>query len=52
MQERLLEHGYIATTGGGAREVLVLTPPLTIAESLLAAPELRAAVVGSLPVGS
>jgi len=33
---RLLERGYITSTGGGRREVLVLTPPLTIAESLLA----------------
>jgi 4-aminobutyrate aminotransferase-like enzyme len=33
----LLERGYLATTGGGGREVLVLTPPLTIAEPLLAA---------------
>jgi len=32
---RLLEHGYITSTGGGRREVLVLTPPLNIAESLL-----------------
>jgi 4-aminobutyrate aminotransferase/(S)-3-amino-2-methylpropionate transaminase len=31
----LLERGFLATTGGGRREVLVLTPPLTIAESLL-----------------
>ncbi|HEX2669218.1 MAG TPA: aspartate aminotransferase family protein [Polyangiaceae bacterium] len=31
---RLLERGYITSTGGGRREVLVLTPPLTIAESL------------------
>ena len=33
----LLERGYIATTGGGAREVVVLTPPLTIAERQLEA---------------
>jgi len=32
---RMLEHGYITSTGGGRREVLVLTPSLTIAESLL-----------------
>lgn len=32
---RLLERGYITSTGGGRREVLVLTPPLTMAESLL-----------------
>jgi 4-aminobutyrate aminotransferase/(S)-3-amino-2-methylpropionate transaminase len=33
---RMLERGYITSTGGGRREVLVLTPPLTLAESLLA----------------
>jgi 4-aminobutyrate aminotransferase / (S)-3-amino-2-methylpropionate transaminase / 5-aminovalerate transaminase len=33
----LLERGFLATTGGGKREVLVLTPPLTIAEPLLKA---------------
>ncbi|MET0792686.1 MAG: aminotransferase class III-fold pyridoxal phosphate-dependent enzyme, partial [Polyangiaceae bacterium] len=32
---RMLERGYITSTGGGRREVLVLTPPLTLAESLL-----------------
>jgi alanine-glyoxylate transaminase/(R)-3-amino-2-methylpropionate-pyruvate transaminase len=32
---RLLEHGYITSTGGGRREVLVLTPPLNLAEPLL-----------------
>jgi len=32
---RLLQQGYISSTGGGRREVLVLTPPLTIAPSLL-----------------
>lgn len=31
----LLEHGFLATTGGGRRETLVLTPPLTISERLL-----------------
>jgi 4-aminobutyrate aminotransferase/(S)-3-amino-2-methylpropionate transaminase len=31
----LLERGYITSTGGGTREVLILTPPLTISESLL-----------------
>lgn len=31
----LLQQGYIVSTGGGGREVLVLTPPLTIAEPLL-----------------
>ena len=33
----LLEQGFLATTGGGQREVLVLTPPLTISEVQLAA---------------
>jgi 4-aminobutyrate aminotransferase/(S)-3-amino-2-methylpropionate transaminase len=33
----LLERGFIATTGGGQREVVVLTPPLTIAEVQLEA---------------
>jgi 4-aminobutyrate aminotransferase-like enzyme len=33
--QELLGRGYIATAGGGGREVLVLTPPLVIAESLL-----------------
>ncbi len=35
LASRLLECGYITSTGGGRREVLVLTPPLTLAESLL-----------------
>jgi 4-aminobutyrate aminotransferase/(S)-3-amino-2-methylpropionate transaminase len=35
LQRRLLEAGYVTSTGGGARDVLVLTPPLTISESLL-----------------
>ena len=35
LASRLLERGYITSTGGGRREVLVLTPPLTIRESLL-----------------
>jgi 4-aminobutyrate aminotransferase/(S)-3-amino-2-methylpropionate transaminase len=33
--QMLLERGYIVSSGGGAREVLVLTPPLNIAEDLL-----------------
>lgn len=33
--QRMLERGYITSTGGGGREVLVLTPPLTIAEAQL-----------------
>jgi len=35
--QRLLSEGWIASTGGGAREVLVLTPPLNIADALLRA---------------
>ncbi len=35
LQRRLLEQGYLTSTGGGERDVLVLTPPLTIAEPLL-----------------
>lgn len=37
LQEDLLTRGYITSTGGGSREVLVLTPPLNIDEGLLAA---------------
>lgn len=37
LQKSLLSVGYITSSGGGAREVLVLTPPLTIAEALLEA---------------
>ena len=37
LQRMLLERGYITTTGGGAREVLVLTPALNIDPSLLEA---------------
>lgn len=35
LQSKLLERGYITSTGGGAREVLVLTPPLNVEERLL-----------------
>lgn len=35
LQLALLRRGYVTTTGGGRRETLVLTPPLTIAEHLL-----------------
>jgi 4-aminobutyrate aminotransferase/(S)-3-amino-2-methylpropionate transaminase len=35
VQGRLLEKGYIVSTGGGRREVLVLTPSLNVDESLL-----------------
>jgi 4-aminobutyrate aminotransferase/(S)-3-amino-2-methylpropionate transaminase len=34
-QARLLEAGYVVSTGGGGREVVVLTPPLTITEAQL-----------------
>jgi len=37
VQRRLLERGYIVSTGGGPRDVVVLTPPLDIAEKLLLA---------------
>ena len=33
--QRLLKEGYLVSTGGGGREVIVLTPPLTIAEPQL-----------------
>ena len=35
LARRMLERGYITSTGGGRREVLVLTPPLTLGEALL-----------------
>jgi 4-aminobutyrate aminotransferase/(S)-3-amino-2-methylpropionate transaminase len=35
IQRSLLEAGYIVTLGGSRGEVLILTPPLTIAEGLL-----------------
>jgi 4-aminobutyrate aminotransferase-like enzyme len=35
VQGRLLELGYIVSTGGGTRDVVVLTPPLDIDERLL-----------------
>ncbi len=35
LAQKLLECGYITSTGGGRREVLILTPPLTLGESLL-----------------
>ena len=37
LQKALLERGFITTTGGGARDVLVLTPPLVITSDLLMA---------------
>jgi len=33
--KRLLESGYLVTTGGTTREALVLTPPLTLSEPLI-----------------
>ena len=33
--QHMLESGWITSTGGGAREVLVLTPPLTISDRLI-----------------
>ncbi|HET9958415.1 MAG TPA: aspartate aminotransferase family protein [Polyangiaceae bacterium] len=35
LQKRLLARGYITSTGGGARDVLVLTPPLGISQAPL-----------------
>jgi 4-aminobutyrate aminotransferase/(S)-3-amino-2-methylpropionate transaminase len=35
MGRRLLESGYLVTSGGSRAEVTILTPPLVIAESLL-----------------
>lgn len=35
VQRRLLERGYVVSTGGGARDVVVLTPALNVAERLL-----------------
>lgn len=47
--QRLLEQGYLTTSGGRERECLVLTPPLTIAEPLLeAATRAVAATLGAL----
>ncbi len=37
LQRRLLELGYITSTGGGRRDVLVLTPPLVMSAALLSA---------------
>jgi 4-aminobutyrate aminotransferase/(S)-3-amino-2-methylpropionate transaminase len=37
LMRRLLGQGYIVSTGGGQREVLVLTPPLNIDEGVLLA---------------
>ena len=35
LMQKLLQAGYITSTGGGRREVLVLTPPLNIDETVL-----------------
>lgn len=37
LQRALLERGYVTSTGGGARDVLILTPALNVHEPLLAA---------------
>ena len=37
LQRALLERGYVTSSGGGARDVLILTPALNIDEALLAA---------------
>jgi acetylornithine/succinyldiaminopimelate/putrescine aminotransferase len=37
LQRALLERGFITTTGGGKRDVLVLTPALNISHDLLMA---------------
>jgi 4-aminobutyrate aminotransferase/(S)-3-amino-2-methylpropionate transaminase len=49
VMRRLLEQGYLTTSGGRARECLVLTPPLTMAEPLLeAAARAIATTLGAL----
>lgn len=35
VQQQLLRRGYIVSTGGGRRDVLVMTPPLTVNAGLL-----------------
>jgi 4-aminobutyrate aminotransferase/(S)-3-amino-2-methylpropionate transaminase len=35
LQRSLLARGYVVSTGGGQREVLVMTPPLTVDSGLL-----------------
>lgn len=51
LQRRLLERGWITSAGGGPRDVLVLTPPLVVAESLLEAftAELRTLLRAAIP---
>lgn len=46
LMRQLLKSGYITSTGGGTRDVLVLTPPLTIERRLLEAfiPVLKTAI--------
>jgi 4-aminobutyrate aminotransferase/(S)-3-amino-2-methylpropionate transaminase len=34
-QRMLLERGYLVSTGGGARQTLIFTPPLTVGEKQL-----------------
>jgi 4-aminobutyrate aminotransferase / (S)-3-amino-2-methylpropionate transaminase / 5-aminovalerate transaminase len=47
LQRALLERGFITSTGGGNRDVLVLTPPLIVSSDLLMAFEdsLRVAIM-------
>jgi 4-aminobutyrate aminotransferase-like enzyme len=54
LQLALLRRGYITSTGGGQREVLVLTPPLNTSEHLLTAfvPELAAELRALSPARS
>ena len=37
LQRRLLARGFVTSTGGGQRDVLVLTPPLTVSPAQLEA---------------
>lgn len=46
LHQRLLARGFVTSTGGGKRDVLVLTPPLTVTRDQLAA--FDAALVESL----
>lgn len=51
LQRALLERGYITTTGGGRRDVLVLTPPLIINHDLWMAFEDALRLVVRLIIG-
>jgi 4-aminobutyrate aminotransferase/(S)-3-amino-2-methylpropionate transaminase len=50
LAQSMLERGYLVSTGGGGREVLVLTPPLTVSDGQLEA--FDAAVAGALEAGA